>query len=244
MSDIAVVVGVSASNGLGAAVARRFGRGGPDGGLHVLVSGRTEERLKAVVGEIEAAGGSASFKVCDATDEGQVQDLFDHAASQGTIKATIFNVGNNMPIPFEELDAATFEDFWRVCVLSGFLTAKAALPHLEASGGVLLFTGASASMRGRPNFAHFGSSKAALRNMAQALAKDYGPKGVHVGHVVVDGAINGERIRERFASYLDHLGEDGSLDPDAIAESYWYMYSQPRSVWTFEVDVRPYKETW
>lgn len=86
--------------------------------------------------------------------------------------------------------------------------------------------------------------KRGLRNLAQALAKDYGPKGVHVGHVVVDGAINGERIRERYASYLDHLGEDGSLDPDAISEAYWFMYSQPRSVWTFEVDVRPYKETW
>lgn len=244
MSDIAVVVGVSASNGLGAAIARRFGKGGPDGGLHVIVSGRTEERLKAVVGEIEAAGGTASHYICDATVEAQVQELFAHASSQGTLKAAIFNVGNNMPIPFEELDAATFEDFWRVCVLAGFLTAKAALPALEKHGGSLLFTGASASMRGRPNFAHFGSAKAALRNMAHALAKDYGPKGVHVGHVVVDGAINGERIRERFASYLDHLGEDGSLDPDAIAEAYWFMHTQPRSVWTFEVDVRPYKETW
>lgn len=210
----------------------------------MIVSGRTEERLQAIVGEIEAAGGSASSYVCDATVESEVQDLFAHASSEGTLKATIFNVGNNLPIPFEELDAATFEDFWRVCVLAGFLTAKAALPALEKNGGTLLFTGASASMRGRPNFAHFGSAKAALRNMAQALAKDYGPKGVHVGHVVVDGAINGERIRERFASYLDHLGEDGSLDPDAIADVYWNMHVQPKSVWTFEVDVRPFKEKW
>lgn len=240
MSDIAVVVGVSASNGLGAAIARRFAVGG----LHVIVSGRTDERLRAVVEEIEAAGGSASSRVADATVEADVQDLFAHASSQGTLKAAIFNVGNNMPIPFAELDAATFEDFWRVCVLAGFLTAQAALPVLEKNGGSLLFTGASASMRGRPNFAHFGSAKAALRNMAQALAKDYGPKGVHVGHVVVDGAINGERLRERFGSYLDHLGEDGWLDPDAIAEAYWYMHTQPRSVWTFEVDVRPFKEKW
>ncbi len=244
MKEIAVVVGVSASNGLGAAIARRFAKGGSGGGLHVLVSGRTEERLQTIVSEIEAVGGSASSYVCDATVEADVQSLFSHASSEGTLKATIFNVGNNMPIPFEELDAATFEDFWRVCVLAGFLTAKAALPQLEKNGGSLFFTGASASMRRRPNFAHFGSAKAALRNMAQALAKDYGPKGVHVGHVVVDGAIDGARIRERFASYLDHLGEDGSLDPDAISEVYWNMHVQPRSVWTFEVDVRPFKEKW
>lgn len=240
MSDIAVVVGVSASNGLGAAVARRFAKGG----LQVVVAGRTEEKLKSVAREIETAGGMASAFVADATVAADLDALIKHAGGLGTVKTVIFNVGNNMPIPFEDLTAETFEDFWRVCVLAGFLTARASLPVLEANSGCLLFTGASASMRGRPGFAHFGSAKAGLRNLAQALAKDYGPKGVHIGHVVVDGAINGERIRERFASYLDHLGDDGSLDPDAIAEAYWFMYSQPKSVWTFEVDVRPYKETW
>jgi NADP-dependent 3-hydroxy acid dehydrogenase YdfG len=99
-------------------------------------------------------------------------------------------------------------------------------------------------MRGRPNFAHFGAAKAALRNMAQALAKDYGPKGIHVGHVVVDGVINGERVRQRFGEYLDAMGEDGSLEPDDIAEAFWFMHSQPRNAWTFEVDVRPFKESW
>jgi NAD(P)-dependent dehydrogenase (short-subunit alcohol dehydrogenase family) len=240
MTEIAVVVGVSASNGLGAAIARRFAKEG----LQVVVSGRTENRLQSIVGEIEGAGGSASYYVVDATVENQLHGLIKHASGLGTLKSVIFNVGNNLPLPFSELTADTFEDFWRVCVLAGFLTAKAALPELEKNGGTLLFTGASASMRGRPNFAHFGSAKAGLRNMAQAIAKDYGPKGVHVGHVVVDGAINGDRIRERFASYLDHLGEDGSLEPDAIADAYWFMHAQPRSVWTFEVDVRPFKESW
>ena len=108
----------------------------------------------------------------------------------------------------------------------------------------MLFTGASASMRGRPNFAHFGSAKAGLRNLAQALAKDYGPRGVHVGHVVVDGVINGEMVRTHFKEYLDHLGEDGSMQPDAIADAFWFMHNQPRNTWTFEVDVRPFKETW
>ncbi len=161
------------------------------------------------------------------------------ANTLGTVKSVIFNVGNNQPLAFEDLTAELFETFWRTCTLAGFLTAKAALPTLEENGGSLLFTGASASMRGRPNFAHFGAAKAALRNLAQALAKDYGPKGVHVGHVVVDGVINGESVRKRFGEYLDQLGEDGSLEPDAIADAYWFMHSQPRNTWTFEVDVRP-----
>lgn len=240
MPDVAVVVGVSASAGLGAAVARRFAREG----LHVVVSGRTEERLARVVAEISEAGGQSSFFVADATVESEVRQLFERARSQGSLQAVIYNVGNNLPIPFAELTAETFEKFWRVCVLAGFHTAQAALPELEKHGGSLFFTGASASMRGRPGFAHFGAAKAALRNMAQALAKEYGPRGVHVGHVVVDGAINGERLRQRFGEYLEALGEDGSLDPDAIADAYWFMHSQPRSVWTFELDVRPFKESW
>ena len=113
-----------------------------------------------------------------------------------------------------------------------------------AGGGSMLFTGASASMRGRPNFAHFASSKAGLRMLAQALAREYGPKGVHVAHVVVDGVIDGEIVRTRFGEYLDKLGEDGSLSPDAIAEAFWFLHSQPRSAWTHELDLRPFCETW
>ena len=125
-----------------------------------------------------------------------------------------------------------------------FLAAKAAIPVLLPNSGSLLFTGASASMRGRPGFAHFSAAKAGLRNMAQALAKEYGPQGVHVGHVVVDGVINGEIVKGFFAEYLENLGEDGSLEPDAIADAFWFLHSQPRNAWTFELDVRPFKETW
>ena len=240
MSDIAVIIGVNASQGLGAAVARRFARGG----FQVVVAGRTEERLANVAKEIEADGGAASYCVTDATIASDLDNLFARASDLGNVTAVIFNVGNNQIIPFSELSAEQFEQFWRVCTLSAFLTAQAALPILEQNGGSLLFTGASASMRGRPNFAHFGSAKAGLRNLAQALAKDYGPRGVHVGHVVVDGVINGEMVRTHFKEYLDHLGEDGSMQPDAIADAFWFMHNQPRNTWTFEVDVRPFKETW
>ena len=240
MTDTAVIIGVGASAGLGAAVARRFAREG----LQVVVAGRSEDKLAKIVEEISEDGGAASLCVADATLADDLQNLMDHAEQAGRVTSVVFNVGNNMPLPFSELSADQFEQFWRACTLSGFLAAKAALPVLERNGGSLLFTGASASMRGRPNFAHFGAAKAGLRNLAQALAKDYGPRGVHVGHVVVDGAINGDMVRTHFSEYLDALGEDGALDPDAIAEAFWFMHTQPRSTWTFEVDLRPYKESW
>jgi len=240
MSEIAVIVGVSAINGLGAAVARKFACEG----MHVVVAGRTEERLSAVVEDIQALGGNASLCVADATDAPALDDLMRMSTSLGTVKSVIFNVGNNQPLAFDDLTADTFELFWRTCTLAGFLTAKAALPAIQHNGGSLLFTGASASMRGRPGFAHFSAAKAGLRTMAQALAKDYGPKGVHVGHVVVDGVINGESVQTRFGDYLKNLGEDGSLEPDAIAEAFWFMHIQPRNAWTFELDIRPFKENW
>lgn len=240
MPDIAVVLGVSAVNGLGGAIARKFAARG----LHVVVSGRTEQRLATVVDDIKASGSDASYCVADATDASALNNLMDQANALGTVKSVIFNVGNNQLLSFEDLTAEKFETFWRTCTLAGFLTAKAALPALQKNGGSLLFTGASASMRGRPGFAHFSSAKAALRNLAQALAKDYGPKGVHVGHVVVDGVINGEMVQTHLGEYLEALGEDGSLEPDAIADAYWFMHTQPRNSWTFEIDVRPFKETW
>lgn len=238
--NTAVVVGVGASNGLGAAVARRFARQG----LHAVIAGRTAERLDEVAAEIVSSGGACTACATDATDAGQLAALFTRAQALGNVEAVIFNVGNNRPITFDDLTAREFETFWRVCTYSAFLTAKAALPALEPQGGSLLFTGASASMRGRPGFAHFGAAKAALRNLAQALAKDYGPRGVHVGHVVVDGVINGDRVRGFLPDYLERLGQDGSLEPDAIAEAFWFLHRQPRNAWSFEVDLRPFKESW
>ena len=241
MTDIAVVCGVGASNGLGAAVARRFAKGG----LKTVVSGRTKEKLDGVAEEINASGGDAVSMVSDVTSPERMEGLFKGASDLGQVKAVIFNAGNNMMLPFDELTHQQFEDFWRVGCYGAFCTAKAALPVLEASGGgSLIFTGASASMRGRAQFAHFASSKAALRNLAMALAKEYGPRGIHVGHVVVDGVINGERIQTFLPDYLKALGEDGSLNPDEMSEAFWQIHAQPRSAWTFELDLRPFKENW
>ena len=240
MTDIAVVIGVGAINGLGAAIARRFAREN----YTVVVAGRTSAKLDLVTTDIRSGGGKCISKTTDASSKEDVSELFKLASREGRIKATIFNVGNNQIIDFSDLTAETLELFWRSNVLSGFLTAKAALPLLEQHAGSLLFTGASASMRGKPKFAHFGSAKAGLRNLAQSLAKEFGPRGVHVGHIIVDGVINGELAKTRFSDYLESLGESGSLEPDAIADSYWFLHSQPQNAWTFELDVRPYKEPW
>lgn len=238
--NTAVVFGVGASKGLGAAIARRFAAGG----LHTVVVGRSQDKLDAVMAEIGATGAACSAHVADATQAEDVQAAIHAADTIGPVEAVICNVGNNLPLSFDDLTAELLEQFWRTCTLSGFLAAKAALPELVANGGSLLFTGASASLRGRPGFAHFSAAKAGLRSLAQALAREYGPQGVHVGHVVVDGVINGELVRNAFGDYLDNLGPDGSLEPDAIAEAFWQLHSQPRNAWTFELDIRPYRESW
>lgn len=242
MSEIAVILGAGAPRGVGGALARRFGREG----LHVLVTGRTLAKLEETAEQVTAAGGSAETMAVDVTSAADQGRLADALKAKGPVAAVLYNAGNNAIIPFEELTAQQFEDFWRIGCFGAFLTAKWAAPMLAAQGrGSLIFTGASGSLRGKPNFAHFASAKAGLRNLAQALGRDYGPKGVHVAHVVIDGVVNGDKIRGgRFAAYLEQLGEDGSLDPDAIADAFWAVHAQPRSAWTHELDLRPFKEQW
>lgn len=241
MSELAVILGAGVPDGLGAALARRFARGG----LHTIVTGRTLEKVETVATAIEEAGGSAEAAAVDVTDEDGINAFFAGLDGRGALRAVLYNAGNNAIIPFEALTAEQFEQFWRVGCFGGFLAAKAAMPILARQGeGTLIFTGASGSMRGRPNFAHFAAAKAGLRMLAQALAREYGPQGVHVAHVVVDGVINGDRVRAFAADYLNQLGENGALKPDDMAEAYWMLHSQPRSAWTHELDLRPFKESW
>ena len=240
--DTVVILGAGAPNGVGGALARRFGREG----LHVVVSGRTQEKVDASAQAVVSAGGSAEGYQADVTSEKDQDALFEHVASlRMPLAAVVFNAGSNMPIPFEAIKAEEFESFWRIGCFGAFLTAKRAIPIMaEQASGSLLFTGASASMRGRPNFSHFASSKAGLRNLAQALAREYGPQGVHVAHIVIDGVVNGDIVQGRFKEYLESMGEDGALDPDAIAEAFWSVHAQSRTAWTHELDLRPFKETW
>ena len=239
--EIAVILGVGASRGLGAALARRFGREG----LHTVLAGRSEDKLAAIQKEVTGAGGAATVCQTDVTVPDQVDRLFKTAAGLGPISVVLYNAANNAIIPFQEITPQTFEEFWRLACFGGFLAGQAALPHmLPHAKGSILFTGASGSLRGKANFAAFASAKAALRNMAQSMAREFGSQGIHVGHVIVDGVIDGDRVRGILADYVEKLGEDGALDPDAIAEAFWALHTQQRSAWTFELDVRPFKENW
>jgi NAD(P)-dependent dehydrogenase (short-subunit alcohol dehydrogenase family) len=239
----AIVVGVGAERGLGAALCRRFAAEGH----HVLVAGRTEEKVERVVRTIRDGGGSAEHVVVDATREDDVVRLFDRALSPGDGRApadlVVFNAGNNQRIDFRELSAEAFEAFWRVGCFAGFLFGREAARRLAPLGrGTIIFTGASASLRGRPGFAQFAAAKAGLRMIAQSMAREYGPLGLHVAHVVVDGGIDGDRLRKRAPASVEARGEDGLLGIDAIADAYWNIHRQHRSAWTQEIDLRPFKE--
>jgi NAD(P)-dependent dehydrogenase (short-subunit alcohol dehydrogenase family) len=236
----AVVVGVGAERGLGAALCRRFAAAGH----HVLVAGRTAGKLDIVIRQIEAAGGSAEAVAMDGAREADVIALLDRAMAPGAGRAPadliVYNAGNNRKTDFRELTADSFEEFWRI---GGFLLGREAARRLVPLGrGTVVFTGASASLRGKPGFAHFSAAKAGLRMIAQSMAREYGPAGIHVAHVVIDGGIDGERLRKGAPQMVQQRGEDGLLGIEAIAEVYWQIHSQPRSAWAHEIDLRPFKE--
>lgn len=241
MSGTVVVLGAGVLKGIGGALSKKFAREGH----HVVVTGRTLEKVEGIVEEVRRNAGSAEAMKIDVTSEQDQDHLFDHVSTLGPVSAVLFNAGNNAIIPFEELTAETYEQFWRIGCFGAFLTAKRTMPLLARQGaGSMFFTGASGSLRGKPNFAHFASMKAGLRMLAQSLAREYGPKGVHVAHFVIDGIVDAERTRSRFGDYMDSLGEDGVLSPDAVADTFWHVHSQNKSAWTHELELRPFSETW
>lgn len=240
-SGAAVVVGVGASRGLGGALCRRFAREG----LHVFASARRPEKIEALAAEIATAGGAATAVVADATREADVAQLMDVAEKEaGSLALVAYNAGNMRVGKLAEMEAAFFEDTWRVTCYGGFLVGReAARRMLPRGAGSILFTGATASLRARPPFTAFASAKAALRALAFGLARELGPQGVHVGHVVVDGVIRGDMVLERMPQLEERLGADGMLDVDAIADAFWTLHTQDRTAWTLELDLRPYKES-
>lgn len=239
LPSLAWVVGVGPSKGLGAALARRFARAG----LTAVITSRNEARLQSVAAEIRESGFNVVALPGDISDAAEVTRLATAVRELGHLKSALFNAGNMVRGTALEITPEQFEWTWRGSAYAGFLFVRATLPLLlDSGGGSLLLTGATASIRGGGPFIAFASAKAALRSIAQSAAREYGPRGIHVAHVVIDGGIDGERLRTAAPARVAQAGEDGLLDPDAIADSYWHLHQQSRSAWTHEVDLRPFSE--
>ena len=233
----AIVIGVGPDQGLGAQLCKRFAAEG----LNVLVAGRTRAALDAVVADIVAAGGRATAVVADATSEADTIALFDKAGAD--LELAIYNAGNNTAGRIIDMTADYFEQSWRVVCFGGFLFGREAVRRMVPKGtGTLLFTGASASLRGRSGYGAFNSSKAGLRTLAQAMAKEYAGDGIHVGHVVVDGAIGGEKIKTRFPESAGR--EERLISIEGIVDGFVFLHKQPPRAWSFELDVRTMHEKW
>jgi NAD(P)-dependent dehydrogenase (short-subunit alcohol dehydrogenase family) len=233
----AIVIGVGPDRGLGAQLCKRFA----SGGLKMIVAGRTKAAVEAVAKDITSSGGNAVPVVADATNEAEITALFEHAGPD--LDLAIYNAGNNTPGRIVDMDAQYFEKSWRVVCLGGFLFGREAIRRmLPNRTGTLLFTGASASLRGRAGYGAFNSSKAGLRALAQAMAKEYASDGIHVGHIVVDGAIAGDKIFKRFPDAVGR--EDSLVSIEGIVDAFAFLRGQQQRAWSFEVEVRTFKESW
>ena len=240
---VALVVG--AGDFIGAAIAKRFAAGG----YAVAVGRRNVEKLAPLVAEIAAAGGTARPFALDARDEEQVAGAFAAIEREmGPLEVVVFNVGANVRFPIEETTSRVFRKVWEMACLGGFLTGREAARAMVPRGrGSIFFTGATASVRGGSGYAAFAAAKAGLRALAQSMARELWPKNVHVAHLVIDAGVDTAFVRERIRAAggdPDALPPDALMDPAAIGETYWMLHRQPRDAWTFELDLRPHRETW
>jgi NAD(P)-dependent dehydrogenase (short-subunit alcohol dehydrogenase family) len=236
----ALVIG--AGDALGSAIARRFAREG----FTACVVRRNGDKLAPLVETIRAAGGDAVPFGVDARKEEQMIDLVQRIEREhGPIEVAVFNIGANVRFPIRETTSRVYFKVWEMGSFAGFLMGREAAKVMVPRGrGTILFTGATASVRGRDGFAAFSGAKHALRALAQSMARELGPQGIHVAHTLIDGAIDTAFIRDNFPERYALKSEDGILDPDAIAENYWQLHRQHRSAWTHELDLRPWREPW
>jgi NAD(P)-dependent dehydrogenase (short-subunit alcohol dehydrogenase family) len=236
----AVIIGVGPEQGLGASLASFFS----GKGLHIFIAGRSEDKLHKVAEKIRQSGGTVTTVLADATVERDVAHLFKIAQMEDhTIDIAAYNVDSNIPSPLLEMDAYTFTRLWQQNCLGAFFFGKEAINAMKGQHkGTLFFTGATASLRAKPPFTAFASAKAGLRALAQGMAREFSPQGIHVVHAIIDGVIDGERARNQFSDYVNAKGKDGLLQLDAIVETYWAIHKQHSSAWTHELDLRPFKE--
>jgi NAD(P)-dependent dehydrogenase (short-subunit alcohol dehydrogenase family) len=242
MNEKRAVLVIGAGDATGGAIARRFAREG----FIVCVTRRNAEKLDPLLESIRAEGGEAHGFGSDARKEEQVIELVGRIERDiAPIEVLVFNIGANVRFGIAETTARVYYKVWEMGCFAGFLNgrevAKAMLPRKR---GTIIFTGATASVRGSVGFSAFSGAKHALRALAQSMSRELGPQGIHVAHVVIDGAIDTEFIKGMFPERYALKDQGGVLDPDAIAENYWQIHCQPRTAWTHELDLRPWIEEW
>ncbi|MEO1046604.1 MAG: SDR family oxidoreductase [Pseudomonadota bacterium] len=235
---------IGAGDDTGSAIARAFAAKG----YIACVSRRPRhsDALDALVRDIEATGGEAVACPVDARDEDEMVALFERIERDiAPLGVVVFNIGANVQFKIRETTGRVYRKVWEMAAFAGFLTGREAAKHMVPRGdGTILFTGATASLRGGPVYSAFAGAKFALRALAQSMARELGPEGVHVAHVVVDGMIDSNFIRQNVSGVDDLRADDRILSPDAIAANYVMLHEQPRSAWTHELDLRPWKEEW
>jgi NAD(P)-dependent dehydrogenase (short-subunit alcohol dehydrogenase family) len=241
---VALLVG--AGDAIGAAVARRFAAGK----LQVCIARRDGAKAQTLIDEIAAAGGTARAFSVDAREESQIQALFATVEQEvGPIEVCLYNAGSNVNTPLVDTSSTLFLKAWQLACYGGFLTAREAAHYMvPRAKGTILFTGATASLRGGPGFAAFASAKFGLRAVAQSMARELGPKNIHVAHLVIDGGVDSDAIRKRMRARMgdgvDSLPADSLIKTQSIAEAYWTLHVQPRDGWTHELDLRTAIERW
>lgn len=237
---VALIIG--AGDATGGAIARRFAREG----YVACVTRRSLDKLQPLLAEIRSEGGEAHGFASDARREEQVAELVESIERDiGSIEVMVFNIGANVPCSILEETARKYFKIWEMACFSGFLTSQAVAKRMVRRGrGSILFTGATAGLRGAAGFAAFAGAKHGIRALAQSMARELGPLNIHVAHIVVDGAIDTAFIRDNWPETYALKDQDGILDPEHIADSYWFLHSQPRDAWTFELDLRPWIERW
>ncbi|AVU75789.1 3-oxoacyl-[acyl-carrier-protein] reductase FabG [Pseudomonas sp. E141] len=242
MNNKKVVLVVGAGDATGGAIAKRFAQEG----FVACVTRRSADKLAPLVDSIRAQGGDAHGFACDARKEDEVVALIEQIESQiGPIEAFVFNIGANVPCSILEETARKYFKIWEMACFSGFLNAREVAKRMASrQRGTILFTGATAGLRGASGFAAFAGAKHGIRALAQSMARELGPMNIHVAHVVVDGAIDTDFIRDNFPEKYATKDADGILNPEHIADNYWYLHAQPRDAWTFELDLRPWSERW
>ena len=245
MSAQPVALVVGAGDFIGSAIARRFAAGG----YTTAVGRRHAEKLEPLVAEIEAAGGRARAFALDAREEENVQKVFESIERElGPLEVMIFNVGANVSFPILETTSRVFRKVWEMACFGGFLCGREAAKHmLPRQRGSIFFTGATASVRGGKGFGAFASAKSGLRALAQSMARELGPQNLHVAHLVIDAGVDTAWVRERIREAgrdPEALPEGTLMNPASVAEAYWMLHQQPRDAWTFELDVRPFRESW